>query len=61
MNQCHMTAMFMRGSLLISTEARSLGKAGVGDTLKVMNIASRTSLTGIVDGQGNVVVNGLGQ
>mgnify|MGYP000521856497 CR=1 FL=1 len=55
------TMVFMRGSLLISTEARSLGKAGVGDTLKVMNIASRTSLTGIVDGQGNVVVNGLGQ
>ncbi|MGJ8582734.1 MAG: flagellar basal body P-ring formation chaperone FlgA [Marinosulfonomonas sp.] len=55
------TLVFLRGSLLISTEARSLGRAGVGDTLKVMNIASRTSLTGTVDANGNVVVDGLGQ
>ena len=55
------TLVFARGGLLISTEARSLGRAGIGDTLKVMNLASRTSLTGIVNARGNVVVDGLGQ
>lgn len=50
------TVIFSAGTLTISTEARALGRAGVGDRLKVMNLASRNIVIGQVDTFGNVVV-----
>ena len=52
------TLMFASGELLISTEARSLGRAGVGDLLRVMNLSSRKTVAGIVSGNGSVIVGG---
>lgn len=44
------------GGLEISTEGRSLDRAGLGDAVKVMNIASRTIVIGIVQNDGSVIV-----
>ncbi len=52
------TLVFASGELLISTEARSLGRAGVGDSLRVMNLASRKTVAGIVSKNGAVIVSG---
>ena len=50
---------YYRGGLAISTEGRALGRAGVGDRLRVMNLASRASVTGTVLADGTVEVTGL--
>lgn len=50
------TLVYQRGGLLIATEARALGRAGAGDMLKVMNLASRSTVTGQVDRRGRVIV-----
>lgn len=47
---------FQSGTLSIATEARALGRAGVGDRLRVMNLASRTTVSGTVSETGEVVV-----
>lgn len=52
------TVLFRRGTLTIAAEARALGRAGVGDTLRVMNLASRSTVTGIVRADGTVSVGG---
>ena len=44
------------GGLSIVTEGRALGRAGAGDTLRVMNLASRATVTGYVRPDGAVVV-----
>jgi len=49
------TLVFRNGALVIATEARALGRAGVGDRIKVMNLSSRSMVNGIVDSTGNVV------
>ena len=54
------TLTFASGPLSISAEARSLGRAGVGELVQVMNLDSRKTITGIVNASGNVVV-GWGQ
>ena len=48
--------MFNSGGLAIMTEGRALGDAGVGDTLRVMNLASRTTVFGTVTPEGRVIV-----
>lgn len=48
--------VFQRGGLFIRAEGRALGRGAVGDRLRVMNISSRTSLTGVVSGPGQVTV-----
>ncbi len=50
------TLVYLRGTLRISAEARSLGRAGVGDRLRVMNLASRNTVTGVVNADGTVTV-----
>ena len=50
------TLVYRRSGLLIATEARALGRGGVGDMLKVMNLASRSTVTGQVDEAGRVIV-----
>ncbi|QDC11493.1 flagellar basal body P-ring formation protein FlgA [Oceanicola sp. D3] len=50
------TLVYRQNGLLIATEARALGRGGVGDMLKVMNLASRSTVTGQVDAAGRVIV-----
>lgn len=52
------TLFYRVGSLTITTEARSLGRAGVGDLLRVMNLTSRNTVTGIVRPDGTISVGG---
>lgn len=44
------TMIYKRGGLSISTEGRSLGRGGEGESVRVMNLDSRTTVTGIVAG-----------
>lgn len=48
--------IYAAGPLTITAEGRALGRGGVGDRVKVMNIASRTTLSGVVAGDGTVRV-----
>jgi flagella basal body P-ring formation protein FlgA len=43
--------------LLISTEGRALGRAGPGDTIRVMNISSRSTVTAQVGADGAAYVS----
>ena len=52
------TLMYRRGGLTISADARSLGRAGVGESIRIMNLASRQTVTGIVSQDGTVFVRG---
>ena len=48
--------VFRRGGLTITTEGRALGRGGVGDRLRVINLSSRTAVTGTVEADGRVAV-----
>ncbi len=50
------TVFYSTGALIIAAEARALGRAGVGDSLRVMNLASRSTVTGWVREDGSVSV-----
>ncbi|WP_417258436.1 flagellar basal body P-ring formation chaperone FlgA [Celeribacter sp.] len=50
---------FKQGALTISADARSLSRAGVGDAVRVMNLSSKTIVTGIVGPNGGVYVGRL--
>ena len=50
------TLVYSRGALTILAEGRSLGRGGAGDSLRAMNIASRTTVTGRVADDGTVHV-----
>ena len=50
------TLTFARDGLTIRTEGRALGRAGVGDSVRVMNLQSRTTLSGRVQADGSVMV-----
>lgn len=47
---------YVRGGLVITAEGRSLGRGGPGDRLRVLNLASRTAVTGTVEPDGRVSV-----
>lgn len=49
---------YFRSGVAISTEGRAMGRAGVGDRLRVMNLASRSAVTGTVLPDGTVEVAG---
>ncbi|MCK0168259.1 flagellar basal body P-ring formation chaperone FlgA [Jannaschia sp. S6380] len=49
--------LFRRGGLTITLEGRALGRAGAGEPVRVMNLSSRATLTGIATETGAVVVN----
>ena len=53
------TLHFEGNGLTILTEGRALERAATGDRLRVMNLASRTTVTGIVLGPGLVSVSQL--
>ena len=48
--------VFASGGLAIVTEGRSLGRGAEGDIIRVMNLASRTTLFGEVQSDGSVKV-----
>jgi flagella basal body P-ring formation protein FlgA len=47
---------FREGALTITAEGRSLGRGGVGDTVRVMNLASKKTVTGLIMDDGSIVV-----
>ena len=47
------------GTLSISADARALARAGPGDMLRVMNLTSKSTVSGIVAPNGSVYVSGL--
>ena len=50
------TIVFSTGGLVITADGRSLGRGGVGDTLRVMNIGSRKTVSGLVLENGTIAV-----
>ncbi len=44
------------GTLTITVEGRALDRAGIGERVRVMNLDSRTTVTGIVKSDGTVEV-----
>lgn len=48
--------VYATASLTITTEARAMGRAGVGDRLRVLNISSRMTVEGVVRPDGSVLV-----
>ncbi|WP_297539030.1 flagellar basal body P-ring formation chaperone FlgA [Roseovarius sp.] len=49
--------MYSRGGLEIMTEGRSLDRAGIGDQVRVMNLASRATVSGRVTASGRILVS----
>ncbi len=47
---------YVKGALSITAEGRSLSNGAEGDTVRVMNLGSRTIVTGVVVDAGRVVV-----
>lgn len=52
------TLLYRKGGLTIATEGRALGRGGAGDAIRVMNTASRSTVTGTVTDTGAVLVDG---
>ena len=50
------TLVFSRGALRISTEGRALARGSVGETIKAMNMVSRTTVLGVVMSNGSIEV-----
>ena len=48
--------VFQRNNLLIMTEGRALGRGAAGDWIRVMNTASKSTVTGRVMRDGRVLV-----
>ncbi len=48
--------VFRRGGLRIITDARALTNGGAGDLVRVMNLSSRTTVSGLVTSDGSVLV-----
>ena len=51
--------IFRQGGLVISTEGRALQRGAEGDHVRVMNMSSRTTVSGQVSRSGSVVVFGV--
>jgi flagella basal body P-ring formation protein FlgA len=49
--------VFRRGGLTITLEGRALGRAGDGESVRVMNLSSRTTVMGTATASGAVIVN----
>ncbi len=48
--------IYKSGSLQIIADGRSLGRGGIGDYIRVMNLSSRTTVSGTVTADGSVTV-----
>lgn len=51
------TLIHVKGALTIVTEGRALGRGGVGEAIRVMNVASRATVTGVVAADGTVRIS----
>jgi flagella basal body P-ring formation protein FlgA len=51
------TLHFATGGLTIQAEGRMLDRGGYGDVVRVMNLASRTTITGTVQADGTIRVS----
>ena len=51
------TLIYTAGPMTILAEGRSLGRGAVGDRVRVMNLSSRTTITGSVSPNGDVIVS----
>lgn len=51
------TLIFIQQGLKIATEARALGRGSEGDRIRVMNLASRSTVSGRIDASGRVVAS----
>jgi len=49
---------YRKGTITIVTEGRAMGRGGVGDLVRVMNLASRTTVSGHVAEDGTIRVIG---
>lgn len=49
--------VYLRGGLQIMTEGRSLARAGIGDDIRAMNLASRATVYGRVTPNGQILVS----
>ena len=50
------TLVFSKGALRIMAEGRSLGRGSAGEMIRVMNITSRTTISGRIQSDGSVEV-----
>jgi flagella basal body P-ring formation protein FlgA len=50
------TLVYSRGGIVISTEGRALDRAGAGDIIRIMNLASRATVTAQIDANGTAFV-----
>ncbi len=50
--------VFRRGGLTILAEGRALGRGAPGETVRVMNLSSRSTVTGVIAPDGSVHVAG---
>ncbi|MCY1128698.1 flagellar basal body P-ring formation chaperone FlgA [Frigidibacter sp. RF13] len=48
--------LYRTAGLSITAEGRALARAGAGEVIRVMNVASRTTVTGTVTADGTVIV-----
>lgn len=48
--------LYRSGALVITAEGRAMGRAGVGERVKAMNMASHTTVVGIVAPDGSINV-----
>ena len=48
--------IYQGGGLVISAEGRALGRAGLGESIRVMNLASRQTVSGRIRADGTIVV-----
>ncbi|MFT4149091.1 MAG: flagellar basal body P-ring formation chaperone FlgA [Paracoccaceae bacterium] len=50
------TLIYRTGPLRIAVEGRALARGGAGDAIRVMNLASRNTVTGRIEPDGTVIV-----
>ena len=53
--------VYRTGGLSILTEGRALDRGRPGDVIKVMNLASRTTVMGTIGADGSVAVNSMNE
>ncbi len=49
--------IYRAGGLTITLEGRALGRAGEGEVVRVMNLSSRNTVSGVATATGAVIVN----
>lgn len=50
------TLAYQHGSLVIRTEGRALGRGAVGDLVRVLNLSSHKTLSGLIKADGTIEV-----